>query len=106
MSKLDRRSFLKTAGVATGVAVVGGVPAVAGAAAETRAEVVASPSPLPHEPLLAYVRDASKSEVTVVSGLRELTLRDPQLVKRIQQAAAHPKHGKIGKHDAHGKGVI
>ena len=36
MSKLDRRSFLKTAGVATGVAVVGGVPAAAAAATESR----------------------------------------------------------------------
>jgi hypothetical protein len=103
MSKLDRRSFLKTAGVATGVAVVGGVPAAAAAAADGRPEVVAAPSPLPHEPLLAYVRDAGKGEVTVVSGKHELTVRDPQLVRRIEKAAAHPKHGPGVRR---GKGVI
>jgi hypothetical protein len=105
MSKFDRRSFLRTAGVATGVAVLGGVPAVAAAATDGEAQVVAVPSPLPKEPLLAYVRDARKGEVTVVSGLRELTFRDPQLVKRIQKAAAHPAHGKPSR-DAHGKGVV
>ena len=105
MSKFDRRSFLKTAGVATGVAVVGSVPAVAAAATEAQAEVVATPAPLPKEPLIAYVRDAKKGEVTVVSGLREITFRDPQLVRRIEKAAAHPAHGKA-KHDGHGKGVV
>jgi len=104
MSKFDRRSFLKTAGLATGVAVVGGVPAAAAAATESRAEVVASPSPVPREPMLAYVRDVEKGEVTVVSGMHELTFRDPQLVKRIEKAAGHPQHGN---HKAHGrKGVI
>ncbi len=97
MSTFDRRSFLKTAGIATGVAVVGGVPAAAAAAADSRLEVVASPSPLPHEPMLAYVRNARKGEVTVVSGLHETTFRDAQLVKRIQKAAdAQASRGKRG----------
>ena len=95
MSKLDRRSFLKTAGIATGVAVVGGVPAAASAAADTWPEVVASPSPLPHEPIVAFVRDAHKGEVTVVSGLRETTFKDPLLVKRMTKAAdRHPARKK------------
>jgi TAT (twin-arginine translocation) pathway-exported protein len=96
MSKLDRRSFLKTAGVATGVAVVGGVPAAAAAATEGRTELVASPAALPREPLVAFVRDAGKAEVTIVSGLNELTVRDPLLVKRLQKVAAHPK-ARLGK---------
>ena len=103
MSKLDRRSFLKTAGVATGVAVVGGVPAAAAAATEARPQLVAAPSALPREPLVAVVRDAGKGEVTVVSGLSELTFRDPQLVKRIEKAAAHPARAKAARR---GKGGV
>jgi len=93
MSNLSRRSFLKTAGVATGAAMIG----VAPAAAEPIPEIVAKPSPLPREPLLAYVRDAGKGEVTVVSGLHETTFRDPLLVKRLQKAShRHPKNtGKV-----------
>ena len=95
MSNLSRRSFLKTAGVATGAAMVGVTPALA----EPVPEVVATPSPLPSEPLVAYVRDASRGEVTVVSGLSQTTMRDPQLVKRMQKAAhRHPRnHGRTGK---------
>jgi len=94
MSNLSRRSFLKTAGVATGAAIVGGVPAAA-AAAESAPEIVPSPSAMAHEPLVAYVRDASKGEVTVVSGLQETTFKDHALVKRIAKAAArHPQKGE------------
>jgi hypothetical protein len=94
MSNLSRRSFLKTAGLATGAAVVAGVPAAA-AATESAPEIVPSPSAIPHEPLVAYVRDASRGEVTVVSGLEETTLKDQALVKRITKAAErHPRKGK------------
>src|SRR5262249_22983772 len=94
MSNLSRRSFLKTAGVATGAAIVGGIPAAA-AAAESEPEIVPSPSAVAHEPLVAYVRDASKGEVTVVSGLQETTFKDDALVKRITQAAErHTQKGK------------
>ena len=92
MSNLSRRSFLKTAGVATGAAIVGGVPAAA-AATESAPEIVPSPSAMAHEPLVAYVRDASKGEVTVVSGLQETTFRDHALVKRIAKAAK--RHGEV-----------
>jgi hypothetical protein len=94
MSNLSRRSFLKTAGLATGAAMVG-VPAAA-AATESAPEIVLSPSSIPHEPLVAYVRDASRGEVTVVSGLQETTFEDHALVKRITKAAErHPKKGKV-----------
>jgi hypothetical protein len=89
MSNLSRRSFLKTAGVATGAAMIGVAPAMA----EPIPEIVTLPSPLPTEPLVAYVRDAAKGEVTVVSGLNKLTFKDPLLVKRIQKAA-HRQHVK------------
>jgi hypothetical protein len=91
VSNLNRRTFLKTAGVATGAAIVGGVPAAA-AATEGAPEIVPLPSATPHEPLVAYVRDASKGEVTVVSGLHETTFKDHALVKRMARAAErHPQ---------------
>jgi hypothetical protein len=102
MGKLSRRSFLKTAGVATGTAIVAGVPAAA-AATESAPEIVPSPSAMPREPLVAYVRDASQGEVTVASGLQETTFTDHALVKRIMHAAErHPQKGKTGEK---GKGI-
>jgi TAT (twin-arginine translocation) pathway signal sequence len=87
MRKSSRRTFLKTAGVATGAAIVGSVPGVAGATEEPGSEVVGKPSRLPKQPIVAVVRDARTGEVTIHSGLRETTYRDPALVKRLLRAA-------------------
>ena len=87
MSKTNRRSFLKAAGAATGAAIVASVPGVAEAAGEHPRELVEEPSTLPKEPLVAVVRDARKSEVTIVSGLHKTTYRDRALVKRLLEAA-------------------
>jgi hypothetical protein len=89
MSKLSRRSFLKSAGAATGVAIIGTVPGVAEAASERAPELVGAPSPLPREPIVAIVRDPAGAEVTVVSGTSETTYRDQALVKRLLEAAKH-----------------
>ena len=43
--------------------------------------------PLPAEPVMAFVRDAARGEITVMSGLRETTYRDPALAKRLLDAA-------------------
>ena len=43
--------------------------------------------PAPREPVMAYVRDAARGEVTVLSGKRETTYRDPALAKRLIDAA-------------------
>ena len=91
MSKLSRSSFLKTAGLATGAALVGGVP-VAGAASEAAPQLVVQPTATPKDPIVAYVRDATKGEVTIVSGLNETTFKDPALVKRLTKAVQHPAH--------------
>jgi hypothetical protein len=87
MSTFSRRSFLKTAGTATGAALIGTLPGVAQASTEAAPEVVASSSPIPKEPLVAIVRDAGKHEVTIVAGLQETTYRDSALVKRLLEAA-------------------
>jgi hypothetical protein len=95
MSNLSRRSFLKGAGVAAGAAIVGASPLSAAAATEQAPELVAQPSLLPEEPLVAYVRDARTSEVTILVGTDEVTYRDPALAKRLLKAA--PRHGQPRK---------
>jgi hypothetical protein len=90
---LNRRTFLQsTAGAAAGVAVVVGGPKLAAAAlsggTNTAPTVIAKPSGSPpREPVMAYVRDAARGEVTVLSGTRETTYRDPVLAKRLIDAA-------------------
>ena len=39
------------------------------------------------EPILVYVRDAARGEVTVMHGTKETTIRDRVLVRRLLRAA-------------------
>jgi hypothetical protein len=84
---VTRLSFLKaSAGAAAGAAAIG-VPAAA-ALSEQKSGVVTEPSsPNPREPVMAYVRDAARGEVTVMHGTSETTYRDRTLVKRLMDAA-------------------
>jgi hypothetical protein len=89
----SRRAFLQaTAAGAAGVAVVTTGPKLAGAvlhgASNTTplAQVIKPSSPPPSETVMAYVRDAERGEVTVLSGTRETTYRDPALAKRLIDA--------------------
>jgi hypothetical protein len=90
---LNRRTFLQsTAGAAAGVAVIVGGPKLAAAAlsggTNTAPAVITKPSgPTPREPVMAYVRNAARGEVTVLSGTRETTYRDPALAKKLIDAA-------------------
>ena len=79
---LNRRTFLQSsAGAAAGVAVVAAGPKLAAAAlsggTNTAPAAVKPSGPAPREPVMAYVRDAARGEVTVLSGTRETTYRDP-----------------------------
>lgn len=85
MENLSRRKLLASAGVATGAAAIAVAP---GAAAALDQPKVTDPSgPPPEETVIAYIRDAKRGEVTVLSGTRETTYRDPTLVKRMLKAA-------------------
>jgi hypothetical protein len=90
---VDRRTFLQTsAGAAAGVAAAAGGPALAvaalgGTAATAAAAETKSKSKPPAEPVMAYVRDAKRGEVTVLSGMHETTYHDPALAKRLLDAA-------------------
>ena len=92
----SRRAFLQgSAGAAAGAAMILATPKVAslaldppGAGVTEPKAVVTKPSgPAPYEPVTAYVRNAERGEVTVMSGKRETTYRDHVLVKRLLDAA-------------------
>ena len=86
MNTVSRRSFLKTAGLATGAAALTASPSVA-AAIEPNALETAPSAPFPHEPIVAVIRDVHLGEVTVLSGRTEKTYRDKVLVRRLLKAA-------------------
>jgi hypothetical protein len=90
----SRRAFLQgTAGAAAGAAAILATPKVAAIALDSShgsvapAVVTKASGPAPAEPVTAYVRDAERGEVTVMSGKQETTYRDPVLVKRLLEAA-------------------
>ena len=91
MADLTRRRFLTRAslGAAAGLAAVSGLalPKLISATADgSTAEAAPDLTPL-GEDVVAHVRDASKGEIAVMSGNREVTYRDPQLVGRLLKAA-------------------
>jgi hypothetical protein len=84
---VTRLSFLKAgAGAAAGAAAIG-VPAAVALSKDKQGEVTEPSSSNPQEPVMAYVRDADRGEVTVMSGTSETTYRDRSLVKRLLDAA-------------------
>ena len=88
MERLSRRSFVKIAGAATGAAALAAAPPIARAAAgEESAQRTKPTTGVPEEPVVAYVRDAKRGEVTITSGTAEHTYRDRALVKRLMRAA-------------------
>ena len=87
MDKVNRGRFLKSAGTATGAAAFVGVPMLPKALTEEHATHVATPGEVMDEPILVYVRDAARGEVTVMHGVQESTIRDRVLVRRLLKAA-------------------
>src|ERR1700730_14004536 len=83
----SRRLFLQsTAGAVSGAAMILAAPKVASLAlegpnavppAEAKPGVTRPSGPAPREPVMAYVRNAERGEVTVMNGTRETTYRDP-----------------------------
>ena len=74
MESLSRRKLLASAGIATGTAAIAGAPSVAAAALD-RGEVTDPSGPPPEETVIAYVRNAKRGEVTVLSGTRVMSVR-------------------------------
>jgi hypothetical protein len=88
MERLSRRSFVKIAGAATGAAALAAAPPIARAAVgEEEAQPTKATTGVPEEPVVAYVRNAGRGEVTITSGTAEHTYHDRVLVKRLLRAA-------------------
>lgn len=91
----NRRGFLQNSGGVVGALTVGAMaPAAAlaleGTAAAAPAPAVSVPArseALPDEPVMAYVSNSERSEVTVLSGTQETTFYDPVLTRRLLQAS-------------------
>ena len=95
---VTRLSFIKaSAGAAAGAAAVA-IP-VAAVAEGHKGEVTAPTASNPREPVMAYVRDARRGEVTLMHGTSETTYRDPALVKRLLDAAPKPSSLSGGEFD-------
>lgn len=92
MPDLSRRTFLAHAslGVAAGVAAASGIQAVPQLL--QAAGVAATPATPPDltplgDDLVAHVRDASRGDVALLVGTREVVYHDPELVGRLLQGA-------------------
>ena len=92
MAKLTRRGFIgqTTASVAT-IGVLAAVPTLV--AAPEMTEVVASDSAAAElsattftESVVAHVSNLASGEVTIMSGTKEIVLRDADLVMRLLKA--------------------
>ena len=82
MSNTSRRKFLEMAG--TGAAVAGAAAVVPSAAFAGEAERGTKSAT---EPVVAYVKDARSSELSLMVGDREVVVHDRDLVNRILNAA-------------------
>jgi hypothetical protein len=79
VTDLTRRAFVEnTAGAAAGMTVIGALLA---------SQADADPRLAGSEPVVAYVSDPRKGEISVMAGDREVTVRDPKLAARIVRAA-------------------
>jgi hypothetical protein len=91
MGGLSRRTFIASGAAAAAGAAIAAAPKIVGdhaaADASSAATLTEPTTAAPREPVMAFVRDATRGEVTVMSGTHEATYRDPALVKRLLNAA-------------------
>lgn len=93
MAMLTRRGLIRQ--TTLGTAAAGALMVAPGRAfARTSAAEGSSVAQTPdrassdvHVPLGAYVHDVAAGEITLLLGTREQTVRDPDLVRRLVQAA-------------------
>jgi hypothetical protein len=80
MSDLTRRGFVKnSAGAAAGMTVVGAL--VAAGEADAKGGAVGS------KPVVAYVKDPRKGDISLMSGDHEVVVRDRKLAAQIARKA-------------------
>jgi hypothetical protein len=79
MGDLTRLDFMKSSAKAAAGATVIGTLAVPAADAHE--------GPVGSEPVVAYVKDPAKGEISVMSGDREVTVNDRALAAKLSRAA-------------------
>jgi hypothetical protein len=84
MATFSRRGLIKqtSLGAATAGALFAAPTFVHAASAASALAV-----PMPREPLAAYVHNAASGEISLLVGQREVIIHDPELVRRLVQAA-------------------
>lgn len=90
MSEVTRRTFIKQVSAgAAGVAAVGamGMPSAGARTRSASANSHEAAADTGTEPVMAFVHDRRKGEVTLLVGHREIVHRDPELVRRLLHAA-------------------
>lgn len=87
--ELTRRGFFKqTTMGAAALSVLPWISFSGGAASDTAEVDTSELSPaFLSGPLVAHVRDLAAGEISVMSGVKEVILRDPQLVAQLVKAA-------------------
>ncbi|MDQ6659420.1 MAG: hypothetical protein M3Z24_00480 [Chloroflexota bacterium] len=88
MAKIARRRFLKqtSIGVATvgvGAGVLAAAPRLAAMAAPPAVSTVNSSLASVSEPVMVYVSNAATGELHIMAGLKEIVVRDTELVTRL-----------------------
>ncbi|HEX4018240.1 MAG TPA: hypothetical protein VHX15_16005 [Frankiaceae bacterium] len=86
MSDSTRRTFLVATGAGAAALSVSALAPAAQAATTTKNAKGGSPAS--DEPLVAYVSNASKGELTLLVGEREVLVHDRELVARLARAAS------------------
>ena len=79
MSEITRLGFMKSSvGAAAGMTVIGTIVA-------TKAD--ATEAPAGSEPVVAYVKDPSTGEISLMTGDREVIVHDHKLAAHLSRAA-------------------
>jgi hypothetical protein len=84
VSSLSRRGFLGAASVgAATVGMLSSVPGISLLSDSSEVDTSDVPAATVAEPMVAQVRNFATGEVSIMSGMREVIVRDPQLVARL-----------------------
>jgi hypothetical protein len=88
MANFSRRDLIKHSSLSAAAAgALFMAPKFASANSGTVLTTAGQSSPLFREPLAAYIHDASTGELSLLIGSRQVIVRDPDLVRRLVQAA-------------------
>jgi hypothetical protein len=89
---VSRRGFLTAASAgAAGIGVLAAAgPAVTNLVTDSEdASPAEVPAALTAEPVVAQIRDVASGEISIMSGMQEVVVKDPQLVMRLLRSVGH-----------------